>query len=569
MAGEEAKVTDTYKEDYDDDKHHDIKSLLAAEGRDFLVRNNGAEVKINELEGKIVGLYFSGSWCGPCQRFTPILANAYTELASRGSDFEIVFVSSDEDDEEFSNYFSKMPWLAIPFSDEDKRNSLSDVFHVEGIPTLVIIDKSGEVLTDEAVQVIRDFGAEGYPFTAKMIEKLKEEDAAAKMNQTIKSLLVTTSRDFLLTSNFKKVPVSDLEGKIVGLYFSLSSFKSCASFTRRLVKIYNELKANGENFEIVLVSLEEDEPSFNDAFKDMPWLGIPFKDKLREKLGRYFELKGLPTLVVIGVDGKTVNSNAVELIEDYGTESFPFTSEKFKELEMARTESQTLESLLVSEEKDYVIKNDGSKVSVSDLTGKIILLYFSAHWCPPCRAFLPDLIEMYKQIKEKDDAFEIIFISSDMDDETFKDYFSKMPWLALPFADERKRFLSRIFKISGIPSCVVIDRAGKTLTKDARNLIMDYGANAYPFTKESIIQLKTEMEEKAKHLPEKIRHKDHSHVLWKVKRGYVCDGCGKSGRGWSFYCKKCDFDLHPDCALGAGYEVVGSEDEVEEERERK
>ncbi|KAL0912599.1 hypothetical protein M5K25_018581 [Dendrobium thyrsiflorum] len=568
MAEEEATVADGGEEDYDDDdEHHDLRSLLASEGRDFLVRNNGDEVKISELEGKTVGLYFSGSWCGPCRRFTPILVEAYTELASRDSNFEIVFVSSDEDEEDFSDYFSKMPWLAIPFSDDHKRDSLDGVFDVEGIPALVIIDKNGEVLTDEAVEVVRDYGAEGYPFTAEKIKQLKEEEKVARMNQTIKSLLVTTTRDFLLTSNFKKVPVSDLEGKIVGLYFSLSSFEACATFTRRLVKIYNDLKMKGENFEIVLVSLEEDESSFMDDFEDMPWLGIPFKDKLKEKLVRYFELEDLPTLVVIGTDGKTVNVNAVELVEDYGVEAYPFTSKKLKELEKkeeARIESQTLESLLISEERDFVIKNDGSKVSVSDLVGKNILFYFSANWCPPCRAFLPNLIEVYNEIKEKDDAFEIIFISSDEDEESFLDYFLNMPWLALPFSDERKRFLTRVFKISGIPSCVAINRAGKTVTKEARSLIMEHGANAYPFTEESIRQLKAEMEEKAKHWPEKIRHKEHSHVLWKGRREYICDGCGKSGRYWSFYCKKCDFDLHPDCALNADHDKVDSEDEKDE-----
>ncbi|XP_020595221.1 serine/threonine-protein phosphatase 4 regulatory subunit 2-like [Phalaenopsis equestris] len=96
---------------------------------------------------------------------------------------------------------------------------------------------------------------------------------------------------------------------------------------------------------------------------------------------------------------------------------------------------------------------------------------------------------------------------------------------------------------------------------------MEHGADAYPFTKESMMQLKAEMEEKAKLWPAKIRHEEHSHVLWKSKREYICDSCGKRGRHWSFYCKQCDFDLHPDCALDARHEVVDSEEEEEEEAE--
>ena len=45
-----------------------------------------------------------------------------------------------------------------------------------------------------------------------------------------------------------------------------------------------------------------------------------------------------------------------------------------------------------------LVKADGSKVQASTaLTGKnVICLYFSAHWCPPCRAFTPVLKDFYE-----------------------------------------------------------------------------------------------------------------------------------------------------------------------------
>ena len=45
-----------------------------------------------------------------------------------------------------------------------------------------------------------------------------------------------------------------------------------------------------------------------------------------------------------------------------------------------------------------LVKADGSKVGASDaLAGKaIVCLYFSAHWCPPCRAFTPVLKDFYE-----------------------------------------------------------------------------------------------------------------------------------------------------------------------------
>jgi nucleoredoxin len=190
-------------------------------------------------------------------------------------------------------------------------------------------------------------------------------------------------------------------------------------------------------------------------------------------------------------------------------------------------------------------------VPVSELVGKNILLYFSARWCPPCRAFLPKLIEAYKEIKEKDNAFEIIFISSDRDQSSFDDFFAGMPWLALPFGDERKKFLSHKFKIQGIPAAIAIGPSGRTVNKEARQLLTAHGADAYPFTEEHLKHMEEKLEETVKGWPEKLKHELHlAHELIKTRRkSYSCNGCREIGYGWSFYCKQCDFDLHPECAL--------------------
>ncbi|KAF8408256.1 hypothetical protein HHK36_007405 [Tetracentron sinense] len=547
--------------------HHDLKALLSSTERGFLVKNNGDQVKIDNLSGKIKGLYFSASWCGPCQKFTPNLVDVYSELIPKGN-FELIFVSGDEDEEAFKKYFSKMPWLAIPFSDSETRDRLDEVFKVSGIPFLVILDADGKVLTDNGVGIIREYGAEGYPFTPERIQEMKDQEAAARREQSLKSILVSPSRDFLISNDGKQVPVLELEGKMVGLYFALSSYGSSFKFTPKLVEIYEKLKERGESFEVVLIPLDDDEESFKKCFGGMPWLALPVKDKSCEKLARYFELSTLPTLVIIGPDGKTLNSNVAEVVEEHGVQAYPFTPEKFAELaaiEKARQEAQTLESILVVGDQDFVIGKDGATITVPELVGKNILLYFSAQWCPPCRAFLPKMIKVYHEIKEKDDAFEVIFISSDKDQVSFDEFFSSMPWLAIPFGDERKKFLSRMFKVQGIPSVVAIGPTGRTITKDARELLMIHGADAYPFTSERLEEIEAQLVEMAKGWPEKVKHalhEEHELVLTR-RRSYTCDGCEEGGNGWSFYCEECDFDLHPKCALeeneGAKYDVMEEE----------
>ncbi|KAJ7954373.1 Disease resistance protein [Quillaja saponaria] len=72
--------------------------------------------------------------------------------------------------------------------------------------------------------------------------------------------------------------------------------------------------------------------------------------------------------------------------------------------------------------------------------------------------------------------------------------------------------------------------------------------------------------EMAKGFPSTINHPLHEkHQLLLARRTYHCDGCGASaGYGWSYVCGRCDFDLHPNCALEdsnkaineAGYQEV-------------
>merc|ERR1740115_463799 len=85
-------------------------------------------------------------------------------------------------------------------------------------------------------------------------------------------------------------------------------------------------------------------------------------------------------------------------------------------------------------------------------------IYFSAHWCPPCRGFTPQLAEIYRNLKAAGKKFEVVFVSSDQDYEGFNAYFAEMPWLALPYDKrETKQELSSKFGVSGIPTLILLN----------------------------------------------------------------------------------------------------------------
>ena len=99
-----------------------------------------------------------------------------------------------------------------------------------------------------------------------------------------------------------------------------------------------------------------------------------------------------------------------------------------------------------------LLAQDGATAPAAALASKkVVGLYFSAHWCPPCRGFTPKLADAYRKISA-DKSFEIVFVSSDRDEAAFASYYKEMPCLALPFAErELKQKLSKQFKVSGIP----------------------------------------------------------------------------------------------------------------------
>ncbi len=98
---------------------------------------------------KIIGLYFSAHWCGPCRAFTPQLVKFHEKCQRKKYPFEVVFVTSDNTEKDMLEYMKgeKMPWLALPFEDSEGIKALKALFNVNGIPTLVIIDNKGNVIS--------------------------------------------------------------------------------------------------------------------------------------------------------------------------------------------------------------------------------------------------------------------------------------------------------------------------------------------------------------------------------------------------------------------------------------
>jgi len=257
---------------------------------DTLMGKDG-EVKTSEaLTNKTaIALYFSAHWCPPCRGFTPQLAEWYTkDLKAKG--LEVIFVSSDQDEEAFKEYFGEQPWLALPFAERDLKTALSKKFKVSGIPSLVILDGEGKTITkDGRAAVSGDPTGQDMPWKPK----------------TFKELMSTAK---LVDGSGKEQSYADATAaaKATAFYFSAHWCPPCRGFTPDLAKWYTaDLKAKG--LEVVFVSSDRDEAAFKEYFGEQPWLALSYEDrKLKEELSTFFGVNGIPSLCIVSPEGEII-----------------------------------------------------------------------------------------------------------------------------------------------------------------------------------------------------------------------------------------------------------------------
>jgi nucleoredoxin len=237
------------------------------------------------------------------------------------------------------------------------------------------------------------------------------------------------------------------------IYFSAHWCPPCRRFTPELQEFYSALKAKdgAPKFELVFVSSDKSENQFQEYYNEMKSLALPYANRdTKTALSRKFKVSGIPMLVVIDSKGDLITSDARSNVsEDPTAKNFPWLPPTFEDTFPAT-----------------VTKQGGEEVSSTSFDSKHLLLYFSAHWCPPCRRYTPELVEIYNQLTSAGTAMEVVFVSSDNSKEEFNEYLSEMPWLAIPFEEaEAKNKLSKLFEVSGIPALVVL--GPKVRKKDA------------------------------------------------------------------------------------------------------
>ena len=106
-----------------------------------------------------------------------------------------------------------------------------------------------------------------------------------------------------------------------------------------------------------------------------------------------------------------------------------------------------------------VTTNDGKRVSMDDLQGKVVLLDFWATWCAPCREALPHIREVAKKFQGQ--PLVVLSVSVDDDQAAWEQFIGKNEMTWPQYCDHGfKGPIAKMFGVTSIPHTFTIDADG-------------------------------------------------------------------------------------------------------------
>ncbi len=132
----------------------------------------GAEARLTDYKGKVTLVNFWATWCAPCRKEMPMLAELQDEFG--GEDFEVVTIAVGRNARPaMEKFFEEIGVTDLPLH-IDRPMTLSRAMGVLGLPVTILVDREGREVarlqgdavwnSDSAKAIIRamiEDGAEG------------------------------------------------------------------------------------------------------------------------------------------------------------------------------------------------------------------------------------------------------------------------------------------------------------------------------------------------------------------------------------------------------------------------
>jgi nucleoredoxin len=122
------------------------------------INNKQEEITFSQLETcKLICLFFTASWCNPCELFSKQLLELYEEANQGEKLLEIISVTFEKNEQDFKANITNKPWLFLPYGNS-KINELKNNYNILDIPIFYVMDLNGNIIVDDARKEICENG---------------------------------------------------------------------------------------------------------------------------------------------------------------------------------------------------------------------------------------------------------------------------------------------------------------------------------------------------------------------------------------------------------------------------
>ena len=104
-----------------------------------------------------------------------------------------------------------------------------------------------------------------------------------------------------------------------------------------------------------------------------------------------------------------------------------------------------------------LVDRQGKTWTLSELKGQVVVIYFWASWCPPCREDMPAMQRLYSRLPK--DKFKMLAIIN-RDKSAVAYEFAEKIGITMPILDDRNNDAGQKYGVTGLPETFIVDKQG-------------------------------------------------------------------------------------------------------------